>query len=275
MDAATLAEGVACPQCRAPAGSPCRTGRGTVAAVYHPQRQVLRPELGSVGSIAVPADRRASRRGSPSVPVLLGYAYSSVTAVDLTEQAAALRSAGCVRVFTDTVGISVATRPALAEAVRFGRAQRASASGQRVILVVNEVWGLARHSRELIRVVADLCAAGLGLRILTGTLAGRHESDRSALFAALGAAAELDRRYWADRSRAAVRDAADEGRVGGRPRVLDDAMRQLARAWHGEGVSVPEIARRLTTPAGRHPSVASVYRVLAEPPAEPDRVEVA
>jgi DNA invertase Pin-like site-specific DNA recombinase len=89
----------------------------------------------------------------------------------------------------------------------------------------------------------------------------------------LAAAAQLERDHLADKSRAAARAAAERGVVGGRPRVLDDAMLRLARTLRGQGVPVPQIAQRLTITtgrsAGRHPSVASVYRALAEPAPTP------
>ncbi|MEU6721630.1 hypothetical protein ABZ897_60210 [Nonomuraea sp. NPDC046802] len=54
----------------------------------------------------------------------------------------------------------------------------------------------------------------------------------------------------------------------GRPKVFEDDMAAHARSLRARGVSVPEIAAKLVIPAGRnkgrHPSLASVYRVPAE-----------
>ncbi|MFI2371371.1 MarR family transcriptional regulator [Streptomyces sp. NPDC018833] len=62
--------------------------------------------------------------------------------------------------------------------------------------------------------------------------------------------------------------AAQTRRGGGRPKVIDDDMLATARALRDQGVPVSEIAGRLTIKAGknagRHPSVASLYRALAE-----------
>ncbi|MEV0228718.1 hypothetical protein [Nonomuraea sp. NPDC050786] len=53
--------------------------------------------------------------------------------------------------------------------------------------------------------------------------------------------------------------------------MFDDDMIAYARSLRERGVGVPDIARKLVIPTGknkgRHPSVASVYRALAE--AEP------
>ncbi|WP_206061730.1 hypothetical protein [Nonomuraea basaltis] len=62
--------------------------------------------------------------------------------------------------------------------------------------------------------------------------------------------------------------ARERGRHGGRPKVFDDDMIAYARSLRARGVPVPEIARKLVIPTGknkgRHPSLASVYRVLGE-----------
>jgi hypothetical protein len=49
-----------CPMssCAAPAGSPCRTGRGKVAAQYHTARFRLVPQLAKALSVPVPPLRR-------------------------------------------------------------------------------------------------------------------------------------------------------------------------------------------------------------------------
>ncbi len=62
--------------------------------------------------------------------------------------------------------------------------------------------------------------------------------------------------------------AASRGNHGGRPKVVDADMLVFARALRGQGLSVPDIAKKLTIKAGKnagqHPSVASLYRALAD-----------
>src|SRR3954470_24369746 len=62
--------------------------------------------------------------------------------------------------------------------------------------------------------------------------------------------------------------AASKGNHGGRPKVIDDDMLTFAVALKNKGVPVPEIAKKLTIKvgknAGKSPSVASLYRALAE-----------
>jgi TnpA family transposase len=62
--------------------------------------------------------------------------------------------------------------------------------------------------------------------------------------------------------------ARERGRHGGRPKVVDDDMAAYARGLRANGVPVPEIARKLVITSGKNqgkrPSVATVYRILAE-----------
>jgi hypothetical protein len=62
--------------------------------------------------------------------------------------------------------------------------------------------------------------------------------------------------------------AASKGNHGGRPKVIDDDMLTFAVALKDKGVPVPDIAKKLTIKtgknAGKPPSVASLYRALAE-----------
>ncbi len=118
-----------------------------------------------------------------------------------------------------------------------------------------------------------LQAADIRLEIRCGPLAGVHDPNGagSMLFAALAAAADLDREHRRQLVRAGQRAAVARGNRGGRPRVFDEVMLAMARRLYNEGVPVPVIAQRLVIStgknAGRHPSLASVYRALSEPDA--------
>ncbi|GAA5074455.1 hypothetical protein [Streptomyces similanensis] len=62
--------------------------------------------------------------------------------------------------------------------------------------------------------------------------------------------------------------AASKGVRGGRPKVVDDDMLTIAVAFEDKGVPVPDIAKKPTIKTGKNagnsPSVASLYRALAE-----------
>ncbi|NUR67988.1 MAG: recombinase family protein, partial [Streptomyces sp.] len=202
-------------------------------------------------------------------------------------------AAGCARTFLDVLGPTAKERPELSRAIELARAQRRCAENQPVVFTVYDLPALARTAAELIDLSAVLRAADVQLDVRTGPMAGIYDPNGagSLFFTVLGAAGELDRRHRGRLIEAGQRGTAEgRGRRGGRPKVLDETMLSQARRLRDEGVPVPEIARALTIAtgknAGRHPSLASVYRALAEavaatgeepggPPGRPLRPEAA
>ncbi|WP_349307939.1 MULTISPECIES: hypothetical protein [unclassified Streptomyces] len=87
-------------------------------------------------------------------------------------------------------------------------------------------------------------------------------------FAVLAVAAQLDRNYIREKTLEGQQIAAAKGHHGGRPKVIDEDMVTFALALRDKSVPVPEIAKKLRIPtgknAGQNPSVASLYRALAE-----------
>jgi DNA invertase Pin-like site-specific DNA recombinase len=92
------------------------------------------------------------------------------------------------------------------------------------------------------------------------------------LFAILAVAAQLDRDYIREKTLEGQAAAAARGNHGGRPEVIDPDSLLFARALRDAGTPVPEIAKKLTIKtgknAGKHPSVASLYRALADDAAQ-------
>ena len=256
-------------------GRPCRTRGGDVAISYHTPRFILVPALGDADEVVVPAGRRPGDRwtaGAPSL-VRIGYVCAATADEDVSEQFSQLDTAGCARTFAETVGATVSMRPELTRALRLAAGQRSCADHQPVVVTVCELARLARTAAELIEAAGVLQAADVRLEIRCGPLAGVHDpnSAGSMLFAVLAAAADLDREHRRQLVRAGQRAAVARGTRGGRPRVFDDVMFAAARRLYSEGVPVPLIAQRLVIStgknAGRHPSLASVYRALSEPDA--------
>ncbi|MCW2931750.1 MAG: hypothetical protein JWM19_2712 [Actinomycetia bacterium] len=280
--AAAAVERHPCPKCGAPVGSPCRTGSSKTAARYHTARFILVPALREEVNVAVPPDRSPGRPWSPGPavdahaagapagnPIRIGYARCS-TAQELASQLAALEEAGCTRVFSEKISTRVKVRPELEQALRLCRDIRDAAPGHAVILTVHEMKRLARNAAELMPLPGALQAAGIQLELLSGPLTGISDPDGmgAMLFAVLAVAAQLDREYIREKTLEGQQAAAAKGNHGGRPKVIDDDMPTFAAALRDKGVPMPEIARKLTIKsgknAGRPPSVASLYRALAE-----------
>jgi DNA invertase Pin-like site-specific DNA recombinase len=88
------------------------------------------------------------------------------------------------------------------------------------------------------------------------------------LFAVLAVAAQLDRDYIREKPLEGQQVAAARGNHGGRRKVIDEDDVLVARALRDEGTRMPDIVKKVTIKtgknAGEHPSVASLYRALAD-----------
>lgn len=275
---AEAVERFACRTCGAPAGSVCRTRTGTVAVGYHTARFSLVPGLGQAQDVRVPPDRRPRSRWVPREPVAVRIGYACADAADVEQRRVDLVAAGCAATFVDAAAPTERSRPKLARAVQVGAEQRGCADDQPVVLTVLELAQLARTGAELVEIAGVLRARDVALDIRGGALAGlyRPRGQGSLLFDLAAAMADLDRADRRQRVRLGQRAAAERGRRGGRPPVMDDTMRAEARRLHAAGVPVPTIAGQLVIAAGkhagRHPSVASVYRALASQPLRGDEI---
>ena len=280
--AADAAERHDCPKCQAPAGSPCRTRGGKTAVKYHTARFVLVPALREELEVLVPGDRDPGRPWKPGPPagiglaenaarpIRIGYARCSTAQQELASQTAALEAAQCKRIFSEKISTRIKVRPELERALTLARDIKEAAPDQPVILTVHELKRLARNAAELMTLSAQLQAADIQLELLTGPLTGIYDPGGmgAMLFAVLAVAAQLDRDYIREKTLEGQAAAAAKGNHGGRPKVIDDDMLTFAIALKNKGTPVPQIAGKLVIKAGKnagkHPSVASLYRALAE-----------
>ncbi|WP_328992364.1 recombinase family protein [Kribbella sp. NBC_01245] len=282
--AAAAVERHPCPNCEVPAGSACRTRGGKTAAKYHTARFILVPALREELAVSVPATRRPGtpwvqgpevapgEPDSAGAPIRIGYARCSTAQQELQTQLDALRRARCMRVFSEKISTRIKVRPELEKALALAHDIKQAAPDQPVIITVHEMKRLARNAAELMTLSAQLQAGGIGLELLTGPLTGVYDPNGmgSMLFAVCAVAAQLDRNYIREKTLEGQQAAANKGNHGGRPKVIDDDMLVFARALRDHGTPIGEIAQKLTIAtgknAGQHPSVASLYRALAETP---------
>ncbi len=278
-DAGGAVERHGCPKCEAPAGSPCRTRAGKIAAKYHTARFMLVPALREELAVTVPPDRGPGRTCPPvaaaapeptGTPIRIGYARCSTATQELASQLDALAAARCIRVFSEKISTRIKVRPEFEKALILAREIRQAAPEQQVLLTVHEMKRLARNAAELMTLSATLQADGIGLEMLTGPLTGIYDPRGmgAMLFAVLAVGAELDRNYIREKTLEGQQAAAAKGNHGGRPKVIDEDMLVFARALRDKGTPMPDIAKKLTIRtgknAGKNPSVASLYRALAD-----------
>jgi len=111
----------------------------------------------------------------------------------------------------------------------------------------------------MLTIADDLYERGIGVRILTGKLAGTYSptGEGKFFFTMMAAFAELERDIMHERTMAGLKAAKAQGRVGGRPTVMDADKLAAAQARQARGESPTQIAKALRV------SRASIYRHLA------------
>jgi DNA invertase Pin-like site-specific DNA recombinase len=157
--------------------------------------------------------------------MLLGYARVSTDDQHLELQRDALNGAGCERLFED--------RFSAVRAERAGLKQLLDVSRRGDTVVVWRLDRLARTLKDLIALVEQLDAAGIGLRSLRENI-DTSSSGGKLVFHIFGALAEFERALIRERTRAGLAAARARGRKGGRPTLLDDDQRALALRLYQE-----------------------------------------
>lgn len=139
------------------------------------------------------------------------------TRLDL--QQAALRSAGCIRIFEDKISGAAFRREGLNSAL--------SALEPGGELVVWKLDRLGRSMLETVSIVIDLDRRGIGFRSLTDSFDTKTPIGRGVL-AFIAAVAEDERARIAERTRAGMEAARRRGqRMGRRPKLTEQ---QIAKA---------------------------------------------
>lgn len=185
--------------------------------------------------------------------MLIGYARVSTHEQTLALQQDALTKHGCARIFTDTLSGAKVERPGLTEALAYVR------SGDTLV-----VWRLDRLGRSLthlIDTIQSLHGRGVGFKSLTEQIDTTTPGGKL-IFHVFGALAEFERDLIRERTLAGLTAARARGRVGGRPKALDDPKKiAMARVLYQDKTnSVADICRTLRI------SRATLYRYVNDGP---------
>lgn len=165
----------------------------------------------------------------------IGYARVSTEDQRMDLQRDALTAAGCEKIFTDTASGAKAARPGLAEALAFAR------KGD--VLVVWRLDRLGRSLPELVKVVGELEAAGVGFESITERIETSSAAGRL-VFHVFAALAEFERRLIVERTHAGLEAARARGRKGGRPALSPEKVAAI-QAMAAGNRSVSEICKAL------------------------------
>ncbi|MEV0032068.1 recombinase family protein [Nocardia sp. NPDC050793] len=205
----------------------------------------------------------------PAGHARVGYARASTKRQSLDTQLDALTAAGVTRVFAEKISTRATRRPELDAAVALCRELRAS--GVAVTLVVHEHKRLGR-ALDLATLAEQLKASEIGLQFLTGELQGSHD-PAGVVFTVLAALSGMEREYIRDRTLEGHESARSRGKTIGGANVTDPDMLTMAIHLRDQQLSLRDIATRLVittgTKKGRHPSPATVMRMLRDHDEQP------
>jgi DNA invertase Pin-like site-specific DNA recombinase len=183
--------------------------------------------------------------------MIVGYARTSTAEqhAGLDAQTRDLAAAGAEEIFAEQVS-SVAQRPKLVEALRHVR------KGD--VLMVCKPDRLARSTAELLTIVRDLEARGVGLVVLSmgGERLDTRNPTSKLMLTILAGVATWEREIMLERQREGIAKAKADGAYKGRQPTARAKAAEVVRLA-GEGMTREAIAARLGI------GVASVYRALA------------
>jgi DNA invertase Pin-like site-specific DNA recombinase len=179
----------------------------------------------------------------------IGYARVSTDDQDTAVQVAALKSAGCERIYREKASGGRWDRPELhrlLDQLRKGD-----------VLVVWKLERLSRSLRDVLTIMERLGESGAGFRSLTEAIDTTTAAGRM-MMQMVGAFAEFERTMLKERTKAGLDAAREEGRIGGRRPKLSPQQQVEIRKMVSKGHKTAADAARLFK---IHP--ATVSRLLA------------
>src|SRR3982751_5607452 len=147
----------------------------------------------------------------------IGYARVSTDDQDTAVQVAALKKAGCERIYREKASGGRWDRPELhrlLDQLRKGD-----------VLVVWKLDRLSRSLRDVLTIMERLGESGSGFRSLTEAIDTTTPAGRM-MMQMVGAFAEFERAMLKERTKAGLDAARQHGRVGGRRKKLDAGQRR-------------------------------------------------
>jgi DNA invertase Pin-like site-specific DNA recombinase len=177
----------------------------------------------------------------------IGYCRVSTEEQNPDLQLAALKAAGCERIFTDKASGATTKRPQLKKCLELLDADD--------VLTVWKMDRLGRSLRDLITMLDDLKGRGVAFQSLTESIDTTTPTGR-AMWQMVGVLAELERSLIKERTKAGRASAMARGVKMGRKPKLSPQQIHHAKELIEHGKSAKEVAKLLGV------GLATVYRVL-------------
>lgn len=175
----------------------------------------------------------------------IGYARVSTRDQNLDLQLGALNKAGCDRIYQDKISGTKSRRPGLDQALEHLR--------EGDTLVVWKLDRLGRSAKDLLDFAGGLNDRGVGFVSLTDAIDTTTVSGRF-FFNVMASLAQMERELMVERTQAGLQAAREQGRVGGRRRIMTESKVRSARKLLNQGTPPREVATSLGV------SVPTLYR---------------
>jgi DNA invertase Pin-like site-specific DNA recombinase len=181
--------------------------------------------------------------------MLIGYARVSTNDQETATQVAALKAAGCERIYREKASGGRWDRPELHKLLDQLRKSD--------VLVVWKLDRLSRSLRDVLTIMERLGEASAGFRSLTEAIDTTTPAGRM-MMQMVGAFAEFERAMLRERTKAGLDAAREEGRIGGRrPKLTAQQQSEIQKMVAKGDKSAADAARLFKV----HP--ATVSRLLA------------
>jgi DNA invertase Pin-like site-specific DNA recombinase len=181
--------------------------------------------------------------------MLIGYARVSTNDQETATQVAALKAAGCERIYREKASGGRWDRPELHRLLDQLRKSD--------VLVVWKLDRLSRSLRDVLTIMERLSEAEAGFRSLTEAIDTTTPAGRM-MMQMVGAFAEFERAMLRERTKAGLETARKEGRIGGRrPKLTLQQQAEITRVVSRGEKTAADAARLFKI----HP--ATVSRLLS------------
>lgn len=170
--------------------------------------------------------------------MLIGYARVSTLDQNPNHQIDALNDAGCKKIFTEKISGASKQRTQLQAALDYMR------EGDTLV-----VWKLSRLARSLTQVISTLKILEekkIGLQVITQNIDTSTAEGR--LFFHMNAAFDqFQREIIVENTKAGLKSARRNGRIGGRPKFMSDEKMRAAKALLKDNENYPFISDIIKT----------------------------
>ncbi|GAA5253086.1 recombinase family protein [Candidatus Rickettsia kedanie] len=170
--------------------------------------------------------------------MLIGYARVSTLDQNPNHQIDALNEAGCKKIFTEKISGASKQRTQLQAALDYMR------EGDTLV-----VWKLSRLARSLTQIISTLKILEekkIGLQVITQNIDTSTAEGR--LFFHMNAAFDqFQREIIVENTKAGLKSARKNGRIGGRPKFMSDEKMRTAKAMLKDNENYPFISDIIKT----------------------------